>query len=97
MGGGGRGAPPPPHGDTADLADALDPDAVVLVADAGLGAINAVRLCTGAFPRHRLVVALNRFEPSDGLHALNLAWLRERADLDVVTTPTALAAHLLAL
>jgi len=94
---GGPRSPLADDGDTADLADALDPDAVVLVADTGLGVINAVRLCAGAFPRHQLVVALNRFEPSDGLHALNLAWLRDRADLDVVTTPTALAAHLLTL
>ena len=38
------------------------PDVVVLVADAGLGTINAVRLSVGAFADFPVIVALNRFD-----------------------------------
>ncbi|MCZ7536657.1 MAG: AAA family ATPase [Acidimicrobiia bacterium] len=62
-GAGGPRSPLADDGDTVDLAGALRPDAVVLVADAGLGTINAVRLCAGALADHRLIVALNRFDP----------------------------------
>jgi len=94
-GAGGPRSPLSDDGDTVDLAAALDPDAVVLVADAGLGVISAVHLCAEALSGHPLVVALNRFDPLDELHALNCAWLRERVGLDVVTDPASLAARLL--
>ena len=42
---GGPRSPLASDGDTVDLAAALAPDLVVLVADAGLGTINAVQLC----------------------------------------------------
>ena len=48
-------------GDNVDLAHQLAPDLVVLVADAGLGTINAVRLSVTAFADFPVVVALNRF------------------------------------
>ncbi|MEA2842777.1 MAG: glycine C-acetyltransferase, partial [Actinomycetota bacterium] len=41
---GGPRSPVAADGDSLDLAAALHPDLVVLVADAGLGAVNAVRL-----------------------------------------------------
>lgn len=94
---GGPRSPLAADGDTIDLAGALDPDAVVLVADAGLGVINSVCLCAAALAGHRLVVALNRFDAADALHALNGAWLRDRAGLHVVTAPAALATYLLEL
>ncbi len=94
-GAGGPRSPLASDGDTVDLAAALEPDAVVLVADAGLGTINAVRLCSDALAGHRLIVALNRFDPSDGIHGLNLAWLWDHAGLEVVTDPEDLAALLL--
>ena len=55
-------------GDTTDLADAIDPALVLLVADAGLGAINAVRLSLDALAPHGVVVFLNRFDPNDEVH-----------------------------
>ncbi len=94
-GAGGPRSPLADDGDTVDLVDALTPDAVVLVADAGLGAINSVLLCAEALAGRRLVVALNRFDPSDGLHRRNVAWLRDRSGLHVVTDPPALATALL--
>src|SRR5205807_2423032 len=48
--------------DTVDLIDAVAPDDVLLVADAGLGTINAVRLCLEALVGSRVTVFLNRFD-----------------------------------
>ena len=82
---GGPRSPLAAGADNADLARALGADAVVLVADAGLGAINAVLLAAGALPRQP-VVFLNRYGPDDPVHAANLEWLQKRAGLTVVTT-----------
>jgi dethiobiotin synthetase len=57
----------------------------VLVADAGLGTINAVRLSVDALGAHPTVVYLNRFDPGCDLHSRNLAWLTGRAGLRVLT------------
>ncbi|MFP5377189.1 MAG: hypothetical protein ACLGIO_10490, partial [Acidimicrobiia bacterium] len=81
---GGPRSPLAADGDGVTLARALRPDAVVLVAPAGLGALNAVLLCVDSLPR-RPVVLLNRFEQADPLHAANRAWLEERAGLEVAT------------
>jgi dethiobiotin synthetase len=93
---GGPRSPIADDGDTVDLSRALDPDVVVLVADAGLGTINAVRLSAAALAAWPLVVALNRYDGANELHERNAAWLRTREGLDVVTDPEALAARLLA-
>lgn len=77
-------------GDTVDLLRGLAPDRVVLVADAGLGAINAVRLCLDALADYEVVVALNRFDGSE-LHSLNAGWLTRHAATPVVTDVAALA------
>jgi dethiobiotin synthetase len=82
---GGVRSPIAADGDCADLVDALDPALVVLVADAGLGTINAVRLSVDALRPHETVVYLNRFDSRVDVHARNLAWLTERAKLQVVT------------
>jgi dethiobiotin synthetase len=71
--------------DTVDLCDALRPDGVVLVADAGLGTLNAVRLCLDALADHAVTIFLNRFDPADPLHADNRAWLRSNVTLPLVT------------
>jgi dethiobiotin synthetase len=71
-------------GDTVDLCDRLRPDLVVLVADAGLGTINAVRLCTAALAGHPVAVFLNRFDGSD-LHEANRRWLAEQLEAPVTT------------
>ncbi len=74
-GAGGPLSPIAADGDTADLARAHAADLVILVADAGLGTINAVRLSALAFHGFRVIVALNRFDESDELHRRNRAWL----------------------
>ena len=86
---GGVRSPLAADGDCLDLCRALAPDLVVLVADAGLGTINSVRLTVGALGSIATPVAvvLNRFDGTDGLHVWNLEWLRSRDELMVVTMP----------
>lgn len=88
---GGPRSPVAGDGDSAGLAAALAPDLVVLVADAGLGVINAVLLCVPVLPTP-VVVVLNRFDGSD-LHRRNRAWLTD-AGLEVVVHPAELVARL---
>lgn len=88
---GGARSPIAFDGDSADLCAALEPDLVVLVADAGLGTINSVRLSAAALAPWLLVVYLNRYDESDQLHAMNRAWLADRDRFDVIATPEALA------
>ena len=83
---GGVRSPIAADGDCAAFAQAVGPDLVVLVADAGLGTINAVRLSVGALEGLRVVVMLNRFRPADELHERNRSWLVERDGYDVVAS-----------
>lgn len=92
-GAGGPRSPLAADADNADLVRALHPDAVVLVADAGLGAINAVLLAVGALAEPP-VVFLNRYDPADPVHATNAGWLRNRPGLAVTTTVDDLLNHL---
>jgi dethiobiotin synthetase len=94
-GAGGVRSPLAADGDNRDLLHALAPDRVVLVADAGLGTINAVRLAAGALAGTRVHVVLNRFDAGDDLHRRNLAWLAGTDGLDVLTGPDALVDRLL--
>ena len=85
---GGPRSPLATDADSAGLAAALAPDVTVLVAPAGLGAVNAVRLSAPTLPPP-LVVFLNHFDGSE-LHDRNLRWLQGEG-LDVVVDPLALA------
>ncbi|MCU1456418.1 MAG: hypothetical protein JWL73_510 [Actinomycetia bacterium] len=92
---GGSRAPLAHDGDTVSLVDALPADLVVVVADAGLGVIHAVRSTVEPYAGRALVVALNRYDPTDPLHVRNREWLETRAGFGVVTDPAELAAGLL--
>ncbi|CAN5796453.1 hypothetical protein BH10ACT1_BH10ACT1_35160 [soil metagenome] len=92
---GGPRSPIAVDGDAVDLADRIDPDVVVLVADAGLGTVNAVLLAAAPFAGRELVVVLNRFDPADDLHRRNREWLTTRQGLGIVVDPEALARFLL--
>jgi dethiobiotin synthetase len=97
-GAGGPRSPLASDGDSVTLARALQADVVVLVAPAGLGTINAVRLSTSAFQAEgvvgaRIVVALNRYDANDDLHRRNHGWLAAEGH-DLVTAPGELAARL---
>ncbi|MEJ7582669.1 MAG: hypothetical protein WKF43_01030 [Acidimicrobiales bacterium] len=78
--------------DTVDLCRLLRPDVLVLVADAGLGAINAVRLCSAALTGLPFIVMLNRC--AGDLAERNRAWLADVDGFDVVTDPLMLAQRL---
>ncbi len=96
-GAGGPRSPIAADADNVALAAALRPQRVLLVADAGLGTINAVRLSCEALgevsPAPPLVV-LNRFSPTDGLHARNRDWLARdglEVHIDVESVASVLA------
>ena len=74
-GAGGVRSPLGADGDCLALIVELRPDLVVLVADAGLGTINAVRLCLDALQAWPVVVHLNRFDARSALHRANLEYL----------------------
>ncbi len=82
---GGVRSPLALDGDTIDLCHRLGPDQVVLVADAGLGTINSVRLSAAALAPWPVVVMLNRYDPGVDLHRRNRAWLADRESLGCVT------------
>jgi dethiobiotin synthetase len=96
-GAGGVASPLAADGDTADLARALDADLALLVADAGLGVINACRLSVNHLAPLPTVVHLNRYNAGSGLHRANAGWLAERDGFTVTTEIPHLAALLLAL
>jgi dethiobiotin synthetase len=86
---GGVHSPLAADGDCLDYCAALAPDLMVLVADAGLGTINAVRLSADAMAPLgvAIVVVLNRFDAFADVHQRNLEWLRDRDGRRVVTAP----------
>lgn len=83
---GGPWSPIAHDGDGLAMTRALRPDLVVLIADAGLGTLNAIRPAVEQFSRIAPVeVLLNRFDPSDDLHRRNAAWLGEHDGVVVLT------------
>ena len=84
-GAGGPRSPLADDGDSVDLAAALDAERVVIVADAGLGTINACLLSAEAFGGRPVTVFLNRYDDASELHRRNAAWLQDTSGLDVTT------------
>jgi dethiobiotin synthetase len=93
---GGPRSPMAADGDGVDLTRGLRPELVLLVADAGLGTINAVRLSVGVFGGLDMIVMLNRFDAHDPIHVANLAWLRGALPCPVVHAVDDLADDLVA-
>lgn len=91
---GGPRSPIGADGDAVDLAAALAPDVVLLVADAGLGTVNSVRLGVDVFAPTPVVVFLNRYDAADDLHRRNLDWLQAREGLEVIVDLEALTNRL---
>jgi dethiobiotin synthetase len=89
---GGPHSPVAVDADAVDLARVLLPDRIVLVADAGLGTINAVLLSVAPFKAigFEPLVLLNRFDLNEDLHRRNAAWLQQKG------IPTLLSAEALA-
>lgn len=92
-GAGGVRSPLAIDGDVIDLITAIEPDLVVLVADALLGTLNSTRLSIDALSTaaSEVVVHVNRFDHGDDLAVRNLTWLRDRWGLTVTTEITELA------
>ena len=86
---GGLRSPIADDGDCLSLVVAVMPDVLILVADAGLGTLNTVRLTMDALVRLPVEVAvvLNRFDAGAELHQRNRSWLRDRDELLVFSTP----------
>ena len=85
---GGVRSPQTHDGDVVAVAGLLAPDIVLLVADAGLGTLNSVRLSVDALPKAvPVVVVLNRYDEGNDLHRRNRRWLLEEDGLSVVTMP----------
>jgi dethiobiotin synthetase len=85
---GGACSPLAHDADSVDLLRRLMVDDVLLVADAGLGAINAVRLTLARLAGFRTVVFLNRFDRSSATHVANVEWLERHDRLRVLTEVT---------
>ena len=79
---GGVRSPLAVDGDCLRCARGFDPDLIVLVADAGLGTINAVRLTSGALRvcAAPVLVVLNRFDGGVDVHVRNREWLVAETD-----------------
>jgi dethiobiotin synthetase len=88
---GGVHSPLAVDGDSLDLLRRLEVDRMLLVADAELGTINAVRLTMAAVGATPTEVYLNRFQRSNELHELNRRWLIEQEHLNVITDVHSLA------
>lgn len=86
---GGARSPLSHDGDSIDLIRRLPVDEVLLIADAGLGTVNAVRLtlaCLGPLP---VTVFLNRYDPDIDLHRRNRLWLLAKDGIAAITDPNA--------
>jgi dethiobiotin synthetase len=92
---GGPRSPMAADGDGVDLVEALAPDLCVLVADADLGTLNSVRLCARALATVPLIVFVNWYDDAVELQRRNVAWLRDRDGLEVLTDLGDLASRLL--
>lgn len=88
-GAGGPRSPLAADGDNVDFARAVGAQLAIVVADAGLGTINAVRLSVDALTGFDVVVVLNRYDPHDDLHRRNHDWLAG-AGYQVLTSVEAL-------
>lgn len=93
-GAGGVRSPLADDGDIVDLIDGVGADAIVLVADAELGTLNAVFLSVEALAGRNVFVYLNRYDASVDVHERNLRWLEEAGGLDVAVDVDGLATRL---
>jgi dethiobiotin synthetase len=83
---GGVRSPMADDADTATFVRALEADHIVLVAGAGIGAINAVRLCVDVMAPASITVMLNRYDGDSLVQLENRDWLADREGMSVVTT-----------
>ena len=93
---GGPWSPIAHDGDGIDLARLLLPEVIILVADAGLGTINAIRPAVAELEKIATVlVILNRFDANNELHERNRAWLQLHYSIEASTSVAMLTDRLL--
>lgn len=74
---GGPRSPVCHDGDSLDLIRRLQPDRIILIADAALGTLNAVRLSRAAIGADNVTVFLNRYDAANETHRLNRCWFAD--------------------
>jgi dethiobiotin synthetase len=79
---GGLRSPIAHNADNLELIRRAVVDEILLVADAGLGTINSVRLSLDALHGHRVRIFLNRFDSNNDLHVRNHRWLVDSCGCD---------------
>ncbi len=97
-GAGGLRSPLAHDGDGLDLMTQLPTALAVVVADAGLGTINAVTLTVDAIRLHcrvPIAVILNRYNPADSLHVANRVYLQHHSPARILTTIAELAIEII--
>lgn len=94
---GGVASPIAGDADSRALLRACKVDVTLLVADAGLGTIDAVRTGLGHLELDHVVVLLNRFDADDDLHRRNRDWLRQADGIDAATSCSEVVARLVRL
>lgn len=87
---GGPRSPLGHDGDSAEFIRRLRPDRTLLIADASLGTLNAVRLSLACIGADTVTVFLNRYEESNETHRLNRRWLAEHYDIPTLIDIVAL-------
>jgi dethiobiotin synthetase len=86
---GGMHSPVAHDASSGELLRLFEPDLVVLVADAALGVINAVRSALLAVPGLPVVVVLNRYDSGSEVHVRSRRWLEDRDGVRTVIDPLA--------
>lgn len=79
---GGARSPMTHDADSIDVLKCLPVDEVLLVADAGLGTLNAVRLTLESIAPLPATVFLNRYDTGNDLHRRNREWLLANDGVD---------------
>jgi dethiobiotin synthetase len=79
---GGLRSPIAHNADNVELIRRVLPDEILLIADAGLGTINSVRLSLDALDGHHVRIFLNRFDADNDLHVRNHRWLVDAYGFD---------------
>jgi dethiobiotin synthetase len=82
---GGLRSPIAHDADNVELIRRLAPESVLLIADAGLGTINSVRMSVDALGQQCTRVFLNRFDAGNDLHVRNREWLIDVYGCTVIT------------
>ena len=93
---GGVRSPMAHDGDALSVAGRLHPDLLLLVAPAGLGAINDLLTSLDSIAyKWPVLVFLNRFDERDEIHRANLEWLRAALPIDIAVSIPEMVARVL--